>query len=640
METEPASKSSIIRPLTASETAQFLKDYKDIFFKSIDKSKKDSENESLYEKINSLSYVHNKIDPNCIIQINKRLVRIEYPGEVRNINKAIETLGGMDNIELSVADHGRKLELHFHPENKYNRPCLADKDFRPGILLKVKKNSPETQPSCSKDQACDGIKYDYVVEGVSVINFSFNRLCDFQYLPLVAKQPENKLSKTEYIYEKIIPPQLPTLEWLIKEDSKKIEQFLLPVRFSHFDSSQSKLNVESSDKNEPKLKLKGMTSAPSKSNPKQQKNVCRIFGKTKQQTSIFVNFKDKEIPTRPLEGALKLLKNRSLEERIERVKQLFEERPIWTKAAIRYNTGLTDEHSKVILPVVAYYFINGPWRISWVKFGYDPRRDPQARIYQTLDYRIRTGESTQLKVSAKRSYAGKTSLFLGPSHVKKVSLKDDMSTKPRPELDERCYVLRPLTIPPARQMFYQLCDLILPEIQEMISELPRNPGSFCHPKNGWLPNNFIENSRKIVNEHVLEAVQRELLEDKKIMQEKASKKEEKKKEGGSSLDYCNQMLSNIKKGIYKNVDLKPVSFIPKDIDLGRLGDDIELISLSSDEENEFTVGEIIQSSIPEKMDDEEDHDDSDVSQSSEEAEIDMDAVREINQMISQSNVKK
>lgn len=69
---------------------------------------------------------------------------------------------------------------------------------------------------------------------------------------------------------------------------------------------------------------------------------------------------------------------------------MFEERPIWTKAAIRYNTGLTDEHSKIILPVVAYYFPNGPWRISWVKFGYDPRKDPKARIYQTLDYRIRT----------------------------------------------------------------------------------------------------------------------------------------------------------------------------------------------------------------------------------------------------------
>jgi hypothetical protein len=103
---------------------------------------------------------------------------------------------------------------------------------------------------------------------------------------------------------------------------KNMDQFLLPVRFSHHDSSQMKLNVDTSDKNEPKLNLKGVASTPSKVNPKQQKSVCRIFGKVRQQNSIFVNFKDKEIPTRPLESAVKLSKHRNLEERIERVRQV------------------------------------------------------------------------------------------------------------------------------------------------------------------------------------------------------------------------------------------------------------------------------------------------------------------------------
>jgi general transcription factor 3C polypeptide 5 (transcription factor C subunit 1) len=529
--------------------------------------------------------------------------------------------------------------LHFHPENKYNKACVADKDFKPGILIKVKKSSFRTRPSCSDDPSCNEPKFDYTVEGVSVINFSFNRLCDFQYLPLVSKQPETKSSKTECIYEKILPPELPPSNWLETNEAKNMDQFLLPVRFSHHDSSQMKLNVDTSDKNEPKLNLKGIASTPSKVNPKQQKSVCRIFGKVRQQNSIFVNFKDKEIPTRPLESAVKLSKHRNLEERIERVRQLFEERPIWTKAAIRYNTGLTDEHTKIILPVVAYYFINGPWRISWVKFGYDPRKDPTARIYQTLDYRIRTAESTKLKVSAKRSYAGKTSLFLGPTHVKKMSLKHDMSAKPKLEMDERYYVLRPLTIPPARQMFYQLCDLILPEIQEMISNLSKSSSGLCHLKNGWLPDGFIETSRKVVNDHVLEAVQKELLEDKKVLQEKESKEKERKKEGVSSLDYYNQMLINIKKGIYRNVGVQPSSS-QRDVDPSQLVEDLEPISLSSDEENEFTVSEIIQNAIPEKMDDgDEEEEHSEMGESSDEAELDMEAAQEINEIISQFNVK-
>ena len=207
-----------------------------------------------------------------------------------------------------------------------------------------------------------------------------------------------------------------------------------------------------------------------------------------------------------------------------------------------------------------------------------------------------------------------------------------MSARPKMELDERYYVLRPLTLPPARQMFYQFCDLLIPEIQDMISRLPESSGGFCHAKNGFLPDNFIEHCRRIVNDHVLEAVQKELLEDKKILQEKVSKETE-SKDSGSHLDYYNQMLSNIKKGIYRNVGFQ-YSKIPREIDPEQ---DIELISLSSDEENdEYTVGEIIQSSMPERLDvaEEEEEQQSDVSESSDEAEIDMDAVQEINEMIS------
>jgi general transcription factor 3C polypeptide 5 (transcription factor C subunit 1) len=36
---------------------------------------------------------------------------------------------------------------------------------------------------------------------------------------------------------------------------------------------------------------------------------------------------------------------------------------------------------------VGYYFLDGPWRSTYVKFGYDPRRDPDARRWQMLDFR-------------------------------------------------------------------------------------------------------------------------------------------------------------------------------------------------------------------------------------------------------------
>ena len=54
---------------------------------------------------------------------------------------------------------------------------------------------------------------------------------------------------------------------------------------------------------------------------------------------------------------------------------------------------------KLLLPLVAYYFTTGPWRVMWVKYGYDPRTDPSAKIYQTLDYRVPAAGKNNLRTN-------------------------------------------------------------------------------------------------------------------------------------------------------------------------------------------------------------------------------------------------
>lgn len=69
--------------------------------------------------------------------------------------------------------------------------------------------------------------------------------------------------------------------------------------------------------------------------------------------------------------------------------QMFEERPIWSKNALRCMVDLSSEQFKYVLPTLAYYCVTGPWRTLWVKLGYDPRKDPKSKMFQTLDFRIR-----------------------------------------------------------------------------------------------------------------------------------------------------------------------------------------------------------------------------------------------------------
>lgn len=82
---------------------------------------------------------------------------------------------------------------------------------------------------------------------------------------------------------------------------------------------------------------------------------------------------------------------------------MFEERPVWTKAAIQYTLELSNEYAKVLLPAVGFYCTMGPWRTCWIKYGYNPLKDFGSRIYQTLDFRIRTSGKVNSERIAKKS---------------------------------------------------------------------------------------------------------------------------------------------------------------------------------------------------------------------------------------------
>nr|BAA91001.1 unnamed protein product [Homo sapiens] len=146
----------------------------------------------------------------------------------------------------------------------------------------------------------------------------------------------------------------------------------------------------------------------------------------------------------------------------------------------------------------------------WIRFGYDPRKNPDAKIYQVLDFRIRCGMKhgyapSDLPVKAKRSTYNyslpitvkKTSSQLvtmhdlkqglGPSGTSgarkpassKYKLKVSLQT-----LRDSVYIFREGALPPYRQMFYQLCDLNVEELQKIIH---RNDGAenSCTERDGW-----------------------------------------------------------------------------------------------------------------------------------------------------------
>lgn len=97
------------------------------------------------------------------------------------------------------------------------------------------------------------------------------------------------------------------------------------------------------------------------------------------------------IPEKAQFQALKMLKFKFItNEQFNMIKEYLDRQPIWLRSSLAYETKIPRQKLKIILPSLAYYFTTGPWRLMWVRFGYDPRKDFTSRYYQTLDYRIRS----------------------------------------------------------------------------------------------------------------------------------------------------------------------------------------------------------------------------------------------------------
>ncbi|KAL1512478.1 hypothetical protein ABEB36_002063 [Hypothenemus hampei] len=517
------------------------------------------------------------LDPNCFYKFSETLVRIEYPGNVKNCEKAIETLGGIEEIQKAV--DGNKLELSFHPKSQYIKGCIGDVDRSLGILIKAQK-------------LLNGdISYDVI--GVSDMNFKFNRMCDFQYLPLVTTdKPETEQSKVDYVHNKIILDKIPTLDWFIKKTPNETPLFLTSVSYARFDQPQIRFESNSYETFHSMVR----NDAPQLSDLSKKKMKAKVC-----ISSIRLPLhKNINIPKEPPQRALENVKSKFLQQQLKNVRPLFDERPIWTKAAILHKANVNQDSAKQILPCIAYYCYSGPWRTCWIRLGYNPVNDYNSRIYQILDFRIRATEGMQMKVKAKRT----TSNNLSKSFTSK-------------KVTDAHYIIRPNQIPPARQMFYQYCDILFPEVQEMLSKLPKLPSTAkFDSKNGWLPLSFQEHCREIVNRYTFEAVQQEMLKEQEIMDMPQN----------ITTAYCSQMLNNIKKGFSQSVGEYSGVTLRQD------PNDIEQIDLSYEEDNEEIDMDRLMKRLPERLpetfedDDDDDREDSDL-------EIDLEAVEEVNEIV-------
>ena len=84
-----------------------------------------------------------------------------------------------------------------------------------------------------------------------------------------------------------------------------------------------------------------------------------------------------------------------IKETIANLRNIMDERPIVTRRVIgNLISEYHDSRLRVAYPYVGYSFRKGPWKDSIIKYGVDPRSDPKYRFYQTVLFKLFTGDES------------------------------------------------------------------------------------------------------------------------------------------------------------------------------------------------------------------------------------------------------
>lgn len=338
---------------------------------------------------------------------------VHYPGYPSTTSRALDTLGGVDAISKARSSQSNKLELRFRPEDPYSHPAFGELHPCNNFLLKISKKkhnqraetdkisscSSEADPSNSEGKHCCTESFGTVQEvsqsetdvvastkavetevpeedlSADIIArvseaYYFNGMADYQHVVAVhgdvARRKKRGWAEQE--------PSLDHASFIDVDQEDLMA--LLPPLFSPKDIPE-------------KLVLRPSVTLSSK---KKQEGVVQHRWEMDIEPCLALDFGIKKIP-RTVNWKDYVPQDSDQWGCQVAVSELFDERPIWPKQSLTKH--LFDKGFKVgaymlrrLLFRTAYYFSSGPYLRFWIRKGYDPREDPESRIYQRIDFRV------------------------------------------------------------------------------------------------------------------------------------------------------------------------------------------------------------------------------------------------------------
>ncbi|KAF8709297.1 RNA polymerase III transcription factor (TF)IIIC subunit, partial [Rhizoctonia solani] len=355
---------------------------------------------------------------------------IEYPGYISpnstSINRAITTLGGQKCVQNAFSDGGRILELRLQPDNPFAHPVTGDVVGTNTLLVKVvtrrKKqvggtndlgNSGSTVAGSSEDKGKGKERVDgesqgtYTAEVMGIIpkTVRFRSMADFQYQPNeddYVVQMRRAMDRLDV--DAIRSFEFKPLQENYEEGGKSQLHLIPPPLFSRQGIPQHY-----------NLKQNPMSVIHSTVDPRTGEETRRYIHKHRIKGSLApaaVSWDSETVPTSPPQQILDA-KPQTKPHLLTKLKQLFEERPVWSRIAL-INQFPALEGREIQKCGVIFRFYEGIAEISYQRVYFRNTANEEARRKSIVGRRAGgAGDSTGPEVVDAPSDDRKSHIFDG-----------------------------------------------------------------------------------------------------------------------------------------------------------------------------------------------------------------------------------
>ncbi|KAJ5586722.1 uncharacterized protein N7459_002487 [Penicillium hispanicum] len=454
----------------------------------------------------------------------RHLVSVEHPAVIRNLDKAVETLQGEMGIKkiLNPPKADAPASLMMRPEDIMARPIQSTSTAANNVLLKVtvpkrtgrkrKRGSDEPFKDATPEDSSGSPQRRSSKELLRSLrdNASTYRI-----------DPVGRVGRTHVFRG------MPDFVYSTTNShfAQKFREYIFPYdleKLKHFDIDLGKGATTNADTIPP----------PSLSNERvpflymhrQNPGVKQTLGESGQMTTVniqqpvkvrthLISYDIPVVPSKPQESLPPIeTLDSALRGTIDAVNALFEQRPAWTRRALR--NLLTSAEQRYLLrhaiPYIGYIFRSGPWRDAIIKLGHDPRTSPEYRHYQTFMFRILPRETDVIRDGG----GGRRHNF--PRHDEYRREEADGLTSSETAISESH--LFKCQLPLVRDgRIWQVCDIKDPVLANILYP-PNPPDGFLRPtceivSDGWFGNGTLAKAKTIMRFKIQSLIENRIPED-------------------------------------------------------------------------------------------------------------------------------